>query len=211
MLAAAPASFVAWLFFAVIPGLPGIGWVALVIVAVALAGAARAAADLAGARPVEGEVVKLRPQGRVYWVAVDDGNGSTVRAWRVDAAIYRQVSEGDVIRVRVSRIFRYVSGLQLVSHRPQVDVEASLPDWQRAEGNDRRRAVVARPRVPAPAPSSSPRRQRPAPRPRPSAGVSPPSASSTGAPACSRPRRVRVPPPLRRCFPASAAATASPR
>jgi Predicted membrane protein (DUF2207) len=149
LFAAVPAVGLAWLFLAVIPGLPAIGWVALAVVAVALAGAARAAADLPGARPVEGEVVKVRTQGRVHWLAVDDGTGATVRAWRVYAPIYRQVSEGDIIQVRVSRIFGYVSGLHLVTHRPQVDVEASLPAWQRAEGNDRRRAVLAG--APAPA------------------------------------------------------------
>jgi hypothetical protein len=155
LLGAAPAAGVAWLFFAVIPGLPAIGWVALAIVALALAGAARAVADMAGASQVEGEVVRVRPvvrgrsqqgrsQGDAYWIAVDDGTGSTVRAWRVGASIYRQVNEGDVIRVRVTRIFRHVSGLQLISHRPQVDVEASLPAWQRKEdGAARRRAVLA--------------------------------------------------------------------
>ena len=144
LLRAVPAAAVAWLFFAVIPGLPGIGWAALAIVAMALAGAARAIADLTGGNPVEGEVVRASQQGRANWIAVDDGTGSAVHAWRVDAPIYRQVSEGDVIRVRVSRIFRNVSGLQVLSHRPQVDVEASLPAWQREEnGASRRRAVLA--------------------------------------------------------------------
>jgi hypothetical protein len=142
---AVPAAAVAWLFLAVIPGLAGIGWVALLIVALALAGAARAIADLTGGRLVEGQVVRASQQGRVYWIAVDDGTGSTVRAWQVDASIYRQVSEGDVIRVRVSRIFRYVSGLQMVGqHHPRVDVEAALPQWQREDdGAARRRAVLA--------------------------------------------------------------------
>jgi Predicted membrane protein (DUF2207) len=143
LLAAVPAAALAWLFLAVIPGLPGIGWVALATVAVALAGAARAAADLTGARPVEGEVVKVRQQGRVHWIAVDDGTSSTVRAWQAGVPLFRQVSEGDIIRVRVSRIFGYVSGLELISHRPRLVVEASLPDWQRAEGSDRQRAVLA--------------------------------------------------------------------
>jgi hypothetical protein len=151
LLGAVPAAAVAFLFLAVIPGLPGIAWVALAIVAVALASAARAAADLAGGRSVEGEVVRTRPtaggrnqRGRQGWIAVDDGTGSAVRAWRVGSPIYGQVSDGDVIRVQVSRIFRHVSGLQMISHRPQADVEASLPAWQREDGEAaRRRAVLA--------------------------------------------------------------------
>jgi hypothetical protein len=142
---AVPAAVVAWLFLAVIPGLPGIGWVALLITAMALAGAVRALADLTGDDTVEGQVVRASQQGRTYWIAVDDGTGSVVRAWQVSATIYAQVNEGDVIRVRVSRIFRYVSGLQMVGqHRTRVDVEASLPEWQREDdGAARRRAVLA--------------------------------------------------------------------
>jgi len=148
---AVPAAALAWLFLSVIPGLTGIGWVALLIVAMALAGAVRAMADLTGGNTVEGEVVRASQQGRTYWIAVDDGTGSVVRAWQVDASIYRQVSEGDVIRVRVSRIFRYVSGLQMVGqHHQRVDVEASLPEWQREDnGNARRRAVLADADAPA--------------------------------------------------------------
>ncbi len=137
LLVAVPPAAVALLFLAVIPGLPAVGWVALAIVAVALAGAARAVADMAGASSVEGEVVATRPGGQRGgggWIAVDDGTGSTVRAWRVNASIYGQVSDGDVIRVRVTRIFRHISGLELISHRPRVDVEASLPAAQRDAG-----------------------------------------------------------------------------
>jgi Predicted membrane protein (DUF2207) len=141
---ALPAAALAWLFLAVIPGLPGIGWVALIIVALALAGAVRAMADLTPGDAVEGEVVRASHQGRTYWIALDDGTGSTVRAWQVEAPIYTRVNEGDVIRVRVSRIFRYVSDLQVISHHAKADVEASLPEWQREEnGAARRRAVLA--------------------------------------------------------------------
>lgn len=146
LLFAVPAAGVAFLFLAVIPGLPGIAWVALAVLALALAGAARAAADLTGARPVEGQVVRIRPVGRgsQSWLAVDDGTGSTVRAWRVDAPLRRQLSEGDVIRVRVSRDFGYVSGLQLVTHHEPAGVEGALPAWQREDDDRaRRRAVLA--------------------------------------------------------------------
>jgi hypothetical protein len=103
--------------------------------------AARAAADLAGGAAVEGEVVRIRAGGTRrgqagtsrYWIAVDDGTSPAVRAWRVGAPVYRLVSEGDVIRVRVSRIFRYVSGLQMITDRPRPDVEAALPAAQRQE------------------------------------------------------------------------------
>jgi hypothetical protein len=45
--------------------------------------------------------------------------------------------------VRVSRIFRYVSGLQSISHHQQADVEASPPAWQREDDDrSRRRAVL---------------------------------------------------------------------
>ena len=141
---AVPAALVAWLFFAVIPELPGIGWVALAIVAIALVSAVPAIADLTDGRQVEGEVVRASQQGRGYWIAVDDGTGPAVPAWRVDGPVYSRVGEGDVIRVRVSRIFRHVSGLQVISRRPHVDVEASLPVWQREEdGPVRRRAMLA--------------------------------------------------------------------
>jgi hypothetical protein len=145
---AVPAAAVAWLFLAVIPGLEAIGWVALVIVVLALAGAARATADLTGGSTggstIEGQVVRASQQGRTYWIAVDDGTGSTVRAWQVNASIYRRVNEGDVIRVRVSRIFRYVCDLQTISHHAKADVEAALPEWQREDnGAARRRAVLA--------------------------------------------------------------------
>jgi hypothetical protein len=115
-------------------------------VAVALAGAIRAVADMAGASSVEGEVAATRPGGQRGgggWIAVDDGTGATMRAWRVSAPIYGQVSDGDVIRVRVTRIFGYVSGLQMIRHRPRVDVEASLPAGQRSEQGTGRRPAAA--------------------------------------------------------------------
>jgi Predicted membrane protein (DUF2207) len=141
LLRAVPPAALAALFLAVIPGVPVIGWIALALAAAALGVAARAAADLAGGTAVEGEVVRTRAGGASggqvassrYWIAVDDGTGPAVQAWRVGAAVYRMVNEGDVIRVRVSRIFRYVSGLQVITDHPRPDVEAALPAAQRRE------------------------------------------------------------------------------
>jgi hypothetical protein len=151
LLAAVPPAAVAFLFFAVIPGLPAVGWVALAIMAVALAGAIRAVADMAGASSVEGEVAATRPGGQRGgggWIAVDDGTGATMRAWRVSAPIYGQVSDGDVIRVRVTRIFGYVSGLQMIRHRPRWT-------WRhrcRPGSEVSKELAAARPRRPAPRP-----------------------------------------------------------
>jgi len=154
LLMAIPPAGVAFLFLAVVPGLPAIAWTALAIMAVILVSGGRAVADLGSSRPVEGAVVRARSvagnhdqqAGRTradtYWIAVDDGRTAPVRAWRVSGAIYQQVNVGDVIRVRVSRSYGYVSGLELITHHPRADVEAGLPAWQREEGAARRRAVL---------------------------------------------------------------------
>lgn len=80
---------------------------------------------------IEGEVAPGSQQDRACWISIDDEIGSTVRAW--------QVNEGDVIRARVSRIFR--TRVRSADDQPprEADMEPPLPSAvaERGERNCR--------------------------------------------------------------------------
>ena len=56
---------------------------------------------------ITGPILRLRMFGdeknRRYYVAVDDGSSSSIRAWRVSAARYEGLQEGEVVTVRLTR------------------------------------------------------------------------------------------------------------
>jgi len=69
-----------------------------------------AAADWRTAVEVTGTILRLRTFGdddsRRYYVAVDDGESDTIRAWRVKWAHYEGLEQGDVITARLTRNLR---------------------------------------------------------------------------------------------------------
>ncbi len=78
--------------------------------------------DLVSRHPVEGEIIRLRAYNRGssdhprmdYRLAVDDGAHKRSTAWLINAAAYRKLSEGDVVRVTVGRALRHVYRVEQV-------------------------------------------------------------------------------------------------
>jgi hypothetical protein len=66
-----------------------------------------AAADWENELAVAGPVVRLRAlgddKGARYYIAVDDGESDTIRAWKVSRARYEGVEHGDVITARLTK------------------------------------------------------------------------------------------------------------
>jgi hypothetical protein len=98
--------------------------VAVVAAGVSVRGAALTLAGLgdlvAGRAVVEGRAVRVRDRStdddvRIH-VAVDDGSSATVRAWLLRSRV--GVSQGAVVRARVTRWLRHATGLEIV--RPAV-------------------------------------------------------------------------------------------
>jgi hypothetical protein len=78
---------------------------------------ARGFGDLAAA-PVttEGEILRLRAigdKGKRYYVAVDDGRSSRVRAFVVDRELYRQLEQGERVVATTTRHLRHVCRIEL--------------------------------------------------------------------------------------------------
>ena len=94
---------------------PLLAWAATAVV--------RAALDLAGRRPVEGQVVRRRAYQRDehhtdYFVGVDDGRSAKVKAWIVSKATYDRLREGTLVRATIG------PRLGHVFHVEQSDAEA---------------------------------------------------------------------------------------
>jgi hypothetical protein len=66
-----------------------------------------AAADWRTEIEATGPILRLRAFGdderRRYYVAVDDGSSSTIRAWKVKRARYEGLEQGEVITARLTR------------------------------------------------------------------------------------------------------------
>jgi hypothetical protein len=66
-----------------------------------------AASDWRTAVEVTGPILRLRTFGDEdksrYYVAVDDGESDTIRAWKVRRAQYEGLEQGDMITVRLTR------------------------------------------------------------------------------------------------------------
>jgi hypothetical protein len=65
---------------------------------------AAAVPDLAGRREVEGVALRVRRREEDTYLAVDDGDGAEIRAWRVEGAVLNQagVTQGAHVRATVS-------------------------------------------------------------------------------------------------------------
>jgi hypothetical protein len=65
-----------------------------------------AASDWATAVEVTGPILRLRVSGgddkRRYYVAVDDGESTAIRAFRVSKEQFEELREGDVVTVRTT-------------------------------------------------------------------------------------------------------------
>ena len=65
------------------------------------------ASDWRTAVEVTGRILRLRTFGDEdksrYYIAVDDGESDTIRAWRVSRARYEGLEQGDVITARLTR------------------------------------------------------------------------------------------------------------
>lgn len=86
------------------------GWLLLLVAGVAVvvgvAVVIVAASDWGTAAEVTGPILRLRELGGDdkprYYVAVDDGESTTIRAFRVSASQYEELREGDVVTVRTT-------------------------------------------------------------------------------------------------------------
>ena len=86
------------------------GWVSLLVAGVAVvvgvAVVIVAASDWGTATEVTGPILRLRELGGDdkprYYVAVDDGESTSIRALRVSASQYEKLREGDVVTVRTT-------------------------------------------------------------------------------------------------------------
>jgi hypothetical protein len=85
----------------------------------------RACVDKLRAKTVTGQVLaihpyRLRNDGRPRWyqLVVDDGARNRLRPWLVRADRGRDVSAGDVVRLRAQGWTRYVTGLEVLYRRP---------------------------------------------------------------------------------------------
>jgi hypothetical protein len=93
--------------------------VTTLLAAVAVVGgllALRALADLGSTREVTGQVLRLRAYGddddKRYYVAVDDGSGSTtIHAWRVKPELYSPLRQFEVVTGTLTRNLRYVRAI----------------------------------------------------------------------------------------------------
>jgi hypothetical protein len=82
---------------------------------------ARAVPDLWARRTVTGEIVRDRRRTQVfssgdgpkywYYVAVDDGTSSRVRAWRVRATLWEQCHQGEQVTVEITPGLAYVRSM----------------------------------------------------------------------------------------------------
>ncbi len=90
-----------------------IGW-ALVVLAIAVPGCWRR-------RHVTGELVRMRSRSQIfsrehgdpwYYLAVDDGTGTRITAWRVRGARYRTRSQGETVTAEISPVLGYVWGIE---------------------------------------------------------------------------------------------------
>ena len=75
----------------------------------------RAAADLWSTKQVTGQVLRKRSYGsddkKRFYVAVDDGTSSTIRAWRVNSNVYSTLLQGDVVTASITPYLRYVRSI----------------------------------------------------------------------------------------------------
>ena len=92
-----------------------------------------AAADWKNELEVTGPIVRLRALGddkkTRYYVAVDDGESETIRAWKVSRARYEGLEQGDVITARLTKNLGCVRWLiRAESGEEGVAVDNSLPE-----------------------------------------------------------------------------------
>src|SRR5581483_4675820 len=77
---------------------------------------ARAVGDLAGATvTTEGEILRLRAigdKGTRYYVGVDDGSSSRVRAFVVELGLYRRLEHGETVAATTTRHLRHVESIE---------------------------------------------------------------------------------------------------
>jgi hypothetical protein len=66
-----------------------------------------ALSDLGSTRDVTGPILRLREygddDGRRYYVAVDDGSSSRIRAWEVSSALYTGLEQGELVTVTATK------------------------------------------------------------------------------------------------------------
>jgi hypothetical protein len=83
--------------------------------------------DLGTTREVTGPILRLREygndEGRRYYVAVDDGRSSRVRAWEVSSALYTGFEQGDLVTVTLTRKLGCVRSIS-----PAVATPAASPE-----------------------------------------------------------------------------------
>ncbi|HTJ75625.1 MAG TPA: hypothetical protein VL337_09685 [Acidimicrobiales bacterium] len=78
---------------------------------------AAAVPDLAGRREVEGVALRVRRREEDTYLAVDDGDGAEIRAWRVEGAVLNQagVTQGAHVRATVSPRLGHVFELHRIN------------------------------------------------------------------------------------------------
>ena len=137
--------------------------------------------DLAGRRYVEGVVVRrrrfggqdhtevagqptrVRDAGGAHFLAVDEGRGKVIRAWRVPRDLYREVVEGTRIRATVSPTLRFVRDLEVAALQPQDGASSAGTDDGQAVATDGVEAAVPEHGDELPRPVASRGRSLPAP------------------------------------------------
>jgi hypothetical protein len=81
-----------------------------------------ALAAVGNKRSIEGAVIRRRSaeadNKTTYFLAVDDGRATKVRAWRVDAGLYNRFEEGTIVKALVHPHVGYVTGLESVRPAP---------------------------------------------------------------------------------------------
>ena len=71
--------------------------------------------DLGSTREITGQILRLRTYGddddKRYYVAVDDGTATTIRAWRVKPELYSPLRQYEVVTGTLTRNLRYVRAI----------------------------------------------------------------------------------------------------
>ncbi|MCI0689479.1 MAG: DUF2207 domain-containing protein [Sporichthyaceae bacterium] len=80
--------------------------------------------DIGNRRVVEGQVVRLRRRSRgddsnyEHRMAIDDGRARETKAWLLNPKLYATVTEGEVVKVSLGRIFQYPFRIEKVADAP---------------------------------------------------------------------------------------------
>jgi Predicted membrane protein (DUF2207) len=92
-----------------------------IVLLAGIAYALLALSDLGATRQVTGPILRLREYGddsRRYYVAVDDGVSSRIRAWEVSAALYTGLAQGELVTATLSKNLGCVRSIVSAAQSP---------------------------------------------------------------------------------------------